>query len=64
MANLRSHDMMTKKEYVPECLCESHARALNVIPKYSAKHVSELEPDEDVECEKCFEVVMRRFGVA
>jgi len=55
---------MAKKEYVPECLCEAHARALNVIPKYSAKHVSELEPDEDVECEKCFEVVMRRFGVA
>lgn len=55
--------MKKNSKYVPECLCEAHARALNVIPKYAAKHVSELEPDEEVECEKCFEIIMRRNGV-
>lgn len=55
---------MAKPKHQPECLCDSHSKALDVKPKYAAKSTAELGPDEDVECEMCFVAIMRRNGIA
>jgi hypothetical protein len=57
--------MASKKKsfgYVSEVLCEAHAHSAQHPPKHIVKHHSELGPDEEIECEVCVTMFMRRFG--